>query len=156
MTSEEHGSISARRGRMLPFTADGHCSKLHALKTCPLAPRSDNRHLSAHVRVNTSFRQASRDDLCCVHRHVLWGPSSFNTVYSEVWLSGSSIRLDVVGIIRYVLNLSVNLNRCSRPLVNLNRCSQPVVNLNRCSRSVVSVAPQARWLKSPLRPSRQL
>ena len=62
-----------------PLHSRRHCSKLHALQTCP-SPRFDNRPLSAQVPVNASFRQASPDNLCCVHPHVILDPSSFNTV----------------------------------------------------------------------------
>ena len=111
------GSIHAPRCRTLPSTA---VDTAHALQACrsSLAPRSDNRPLSAHVPVNTSFRQASPDNLCCVHRHVVLVSSSLNTVYSEFFLSGFSVSF---------------------------RCSW---NHSRCSRRVVSVAPHGRWLKS--------
>ena len=39
-----------------------------------LAPRSDNRPLSAHVPVNTSFRQASADKPVLRAPHVLLDP----------------------------------------------------------------------------------
>ena len=109
-----------------------HHSKLHAWQSCPshIVPKID---LSTH----TSFRQASPDTLCCVHPHVFLDPSSFNTVYSELWMSGFSVSSGCCW----------NHSRFSQP-VNLNRCSRPLVSLNRCSRPVVSVAPQSRCLKS--------
>ena len=99
-----------------------HRSTLHALQTCP----SDNRPLSAHVPANTSFRQASPNNMCCVHIHVFLGQSSFNTVYSEFWLSDVSVRLDVIGIIRDVLNLS----SIPRDVVDLSSVSPDVVDLS--------------------------
>ena len=122
-------------GSDAPRHSRRHRSKLHALQTCPshLAPTID----LAHVPVNPSFRQASLDNLRCVHFHIFLDPSSFNTVYSEVWLSGFSVSS----------RCSWNHSRCSQP-VNLNLCSRPLVNLNRCSRPVVSAGLQGHWHKS--------
>ena len=50
-----------------------------------LAPRSDNRPLSAHIPVNTSFRQASLDNLCCVHPHVFLDPNKVCFRILAVW-----------------------------------------------------------------------
>ena len=111
-----------------------HRPKLHALRTCPWHSHSD-RPLSAQVPVNTSFRQASSDNLCCVH---LLDPSSFNTVHYEFWLSGVSVSS----------RCSWNHSRCSQPVINPTQCCRLVTNLSRCCRPVVFLAQQGRWLKS--------
>ena len=65
-----------------------------------LALRSDNRPLSARVQMNTSFRQASRTT-CAAWIQARSTRCSLNSVCLAF-----PFRLDVVGIIRRVLNLS--------------------------------------------------
>ena len=98
------------RGRMFPPL------KTPCIANLSLTPDSDNQPLSAHVPVNTSFRQASPDNPCCAHQHVVLDPSSFNTEYSELWLSGFSVSS----------RCTWNHSRCSQPVVNLSRCCGPV------------------------------
>ena len=85
-------------------------SKLHALQTCPWHRTSFRQSTSQRTRRNEHVISS------CIARqpvlravHVFLDPNSFDTVYSELWLSGFSVS-----------SRDWNHPRCSQP-VSLNR-----------------------------------
>ena len=116
MTSRVHGSVHALKVGC-SFSLQKTPLKTPCIANLSLPP------LSAHVPVNTSFRQTSPDNLCCVHPHVVL---NLNTVYTEFSLSGRDI---------------LNQSPIPHDVIDLSSIFHDVVDLSFRTK-------QSRWLKT--------